>query len=146
MQMYWRNINTSVNTKKCTGVFARKYRLGLRICLQIQAWEAYLHLYLRTRFCICACTYAHAYTSDDAYAGANADATATAATATLGSTPTPPDTRTHAHATANSCCPSVEPHPFRSNEHTTASGTPDEHTLATDLPGSGPACTHLKMR
>ena len=51
---------------------------------------------------------------------------------------------TDAHATANSCCPSVEPHPFRSKEHTTASETPDEYTLATDLPGSDPACTHLK--
>ena len=86
-------------------VFACKYKLGKRICITI-----------------CARTYAHAYTSDDAYAGTNADATATAATATLGSTPTPPDTRTHAHATANSCCPTVEPHPFRSKEHTTASG------------------------
>ena len=40
-------------------------------------------------------------------------------------------TQTHAHAITNSCCPSLKPHPFRSKEHTTASGAPDEHTLAT---------------
>ena len=44
------------------------------------------------------------------------------------------------------CCPAlrtptlvafcVEPHPFRSMEHTTASEAPDEHTLATAVPGS----------
>ena len=43
---------------------------------------------------------------------------------------------TRSHAVTNSCCPSVEPHPFRSKEHSTASGAPDEHTLATAVPGS----------
>ena len=42
----------------------------------------------------------------------------------------------HTHAIANSCCSYVKPHPFRSMEHTTASEAPDEHTLATALPGS----------
>ena len=45
-------------------------------------------------------------------------------------------TTTHTRAGANSCCPSVEPHPFRSKEHSTASGPPDEGTLATAVPGS----------
>ena len=35
-------------------------------------------------------------------------------------------THTHAHAIANSCCPSLEPHPFRSKELSTARGTPNE--------------------
>ena len=30
----------------------------------------------------------------------------------------------------------VEPHPFRSKEHTTASGASDKHTLTTAVPGS----------
>ena len=46
-------------------------------------------------------------------------------------------TSTHAHATASSCCPSLEPHPFRSKEHSTARGTPSESTLATSPPGTG---------
>ena len=44
---------------------------------------------------------------------------------------TPPDANARTRPIANSCCPSLEPHPFRSKEHTTASGAPDEHTLAT---------------
>ena len=35
-------------------------------------------------------------------------------------------THTRAHAIANSCCPSLEPHPFRSKELSTARGTPNE--------------------
>ena len=56
--------------------------------------------------------------------------------ATLGTNTRHHRTHTCTRAIANSCCPSLEPHPFRSNEHTTASGAPDEHTLATAVPGS----------
>jgi len=55
-------------------------------------------------------------------------------------------THTHAHAIANSCCPSLEPHPFRSKEHSTASGTPSEHTLATSPPGTGDPRTAFQFR
>ena len=57
--------------------------------------------------------------------------------ATLGTNTRHHRTHTCTRAIANSCCPCVEPHPFRSKEHTTASGAPDEHTLATAVPGSG---------
>ena len=44
--------------------------------------------------------------------------------------------RANHRAVTDSGCLCVEPHPFRSREHTTASGAPDEHTLATAVPGS----------
>ena len=43
------------------------------------------------------------------------------------------DLRSHtgSHTVANSCCPSVEPHPFRSKEHTVTRAAPDAGPLAT---------------
>ena len=38
---------------------------------------------------------------------------------------------THSHAVTNSCCPSVEPHPFRSKEHTVTRAALDAGPLAT---------------
>ena len=55
-------------------------------------------------------------------------------------------THTCTRAITNSCCPSLEPHPFRSKEHSTASGAPDESTLATALPGTGDPRTALQPR
>ena len=54
---------------------------------------------------------------------------------------------THAHALKPTLtAPSVEPHPFRSEELSTASGAPDESTLATALPGTGDPRTALQPR
>ena len=38
---------------------------------------------------------------------------------------------THSHAVTNSCCPSVEPHPFRSKEHTVTRAALEAGPLAT---------------
>ena len=38
---------------------------------------------------------------------------------------------THSHTVTNSCCPSVEPHPFRSKEHTVTRAALDAGPLAT---------------
>ena len=44
--------------------------------------------------------------------------------------------RANHRTVTDSGCLCVEPHPFRSKDHTTASGAPDEHILATAVPGS----------